>query len=170
MTSPRHGTVVQKVLLHATLKGWRLFKNVVGGGWVGKLTEEYFTTVNHRSEKKIRIIEMMDARMVKFGVLVPSLDPRKTHGGSLDLIGWRTVKITPDMVGKRIAQYMEFDAKTLIYSRMSPDQKNRVKQIKNAGGVTGLFRMTKTGDLQLEEMSDWDVWDQHDDEVKLEEV
>ncbi len=92
MTSPRHGTIVQKVLLHVTLLGWRLFKNAVGSAWHGIVTEEGMVSDNKGNWK---VIELHRAHKITYGL-------RK---GSSDLPGWRTVKITPDMVGERIAQF-----------------------------------------------------------------
>lgn len=148
-----HRTVIKSALIWATKQGWRLCQNVVGGAWVGKLTEEYFTS---GGKKPIKVIEMIHARFIKFGLLTPSAKNGKTHGGTLDLVGWRSVEITPDMVGKRIAQYCEFDAKTPGYNQLSDDQKNRVDQIRMAGGVSGIFRRGPEG-IELEVLSDWKV-------------
>ncbi len=165
--SRSHSATIRYALIEATRRGWRLFLNVVGGGWVGTVTEEYFTTKDNQSERKIRIIEMMNAHFVKFGVLVPSTEKRKgkVHGGSLDLIGWRTVRIRPEHVGKDIAQYMEFDAKTPEYSRMSMDQKNRVKQIRRAGGVAGIFRRSDKG-VEIDVLSEWEIGERQSEQEK----
>ncbi|KKL12616.1 hypothetical protein LCGC14_2534000, partial [marine sediment metagenome] len=86
--------------------------------------------------------------------------------GSLDLIGWRTVRIRPEHVGKDIAQYMEFDAKTLEYSRMSLDQKNRVKQIRRAGGVAGIFRRSDKG-VEIDVLSEWEIGERQSEQEKI---
>jgi hypothetical protein len=48
------------------------------------------------------------------------------------------MKVTPDMVGMTIAQYVEVDAKTPQYKRMSPGQRNRARVIREAGGFAGI--------------------------------
>lgn len=149
-----HKSVVRNALIWATKRGWRLAQNIVGGGWIGTLGEEYMYSTKKGPRKSV---ELYNARFIKFGLLVPSSERGKAHGGTLDLVGWRTVVIGPEMVGKEIAQYLEFDAKTLSYDRMSPDQKNRVEQIRRAGGVTGIFRQKENGEVDIEITSDWDM-------------
>jgi hypothetical protein len=53
--------------------------------------------------------------------------------GSGDLIGWRTLTVTPDMVGKPIAQFLSIEVKTKT-GRVRPDQQNWLDQITTAGG------------------------------------
>lgn len=149
-----HKSVIKNALLWATKRGWRLAQNVVGGGWIGTLGEEYMYSTKKGPRKSV---ELYNARFIKFGLLIPSSERGKIHGGTLDLVGWRTVVITPEMVGKKIAQYLEFDAKTPGYDRMSPDQKNRVKQILSAGGMTGIFRKNGEEEIELEVISDLDM-------------
>ncbi|MEY4327325.1 MAG: hypothetical protein RIS24_3496 [Verrucomicrobiota bacterium] len=50
-----------------------------------------------------------------------------------DLIGWRTVTVTTDMVGKPIAQFLSIEVKTPT-GRVRPDQTNWLEQVNLAGG------------------------------------
>jgi hypothetical protein len=59
--------------------------------------------------------------------------------GSGDLIGWRTVTITPDMVGQSIAQFLSIEVKTPT-GRVRPDQVNWAEQINAAGGLAIIAR------------------------------
>lgn len=68
-------------------------------------------------------------RMVRFGL----------HPGSADLIGWRTVKITPDMVGKSLAVFTSVEVKTQT-GKVRPDQENWQKQVTDAGGLAVVAR------------------------------
>lgn len=59
--------------------------------------------------------------------------------GSADLIGWRTVTITPDMVGRRIAVFTSIEIKTTT-GRITPQQRSWLDAVHRAGGVAGVAR------------------------------
>ena len=59
--------------------------------------------------------------------------------GSSDLIGFKTVKITEDMVGTNIAQFISLEVKTNT-GRISKIQQNWLTLIKNSGGISGVVR------------------------------
>lgn len=55
------------------------------------------------------------------------------HKGSSDFIGWRSVVITPDMIGKRIAQFIGVEIKTPT-GRISPEQQGFLEEVNEWGG------------------------------------
>lgn len=59
--------------------------------------------------------------------------------GSADLIGWRTLVITPDMVGRRIAVFTSLEVKTTT-GRLTPAQHAWLGAVRSAGGVAGVAR------------------------------
>ena len=59
--------------------------------------------------------------------------------GSADLIGWRTVTITPDMVGSRLAVFTSIEVKTPT-GRVRPDQAAWMGAVQAAGGIAGIAR------------------------------
>lgn len=59
--------------------------------------------------------------------------------GSADLIGWRTVTITPDMVGRRLAVFTSIEVKTPT-GRVRPDQTAWLGAVQAAGGIAGIAR------------------------------
>ena len=59
--------------------------------------------------------------------------------GSADLIGWRTVTITPDMVGRRLAVFTRIEVKTPP-GRVRPDQAAWLGAVQAAGGIAGIAR------------------------------
>ena len=59
--------------------------------------------------------------------------------GSADLIGWRTVVVTPDMVGRRIAVFTSIEVKTPT-GRIRPDQQAWLNTVRAAGGIAGIAR------------------------------
>ena len=68
-------------------------------------------------------------RMVQFGLA----------RGSADLIGWRTLVITPDMVGQRIAVFTSIEVKT-ERGRVRPEQHAWLTAVTGAGGIAGIAR------------------------------
>ena len=69
-------------------------------------------------------------RWVQFGVASP--------GGS-DLIGYRSITITPDMVGQRVAVFTAIEIKTAT-GRATPAQKHFIEHIAKAGGIAAIVR------------------------------
>lgn len=59
--------------------------------------------------------------------------------GSSDLIGWTTITITPDMVGKRIATFTAIEVKT-PNGIPSDDQITFVEVVQRAGGIAGFAK------------------------------
>lgn len=54
--------------------------------------------------------------------------------GSSDLIGWRSVIITPDMVGKKVAVFVACEVKT-EKGRLSETQEKFINNVRAAGGI-----------------------------------
>jgi hypothetical protein len=58
--------------------------------------------------------------------------------GSSDLIGYRTVTITPDMVGQQLAVFAAIEVKDR--GAPTPEQLHFIAQVKAAGGLAGVAR------------------------------
>jgi hypothetical protein len=69
-------------------------------------------------------------RFVKFGLFNP---------GGADLIGWKTITITPEMVGQKIAQFVGLEVKSAT-GRIRPEQENFLRVLKASGGLCGVVR------------------------------
>jgi len=126
-----HETVLKLAQMIFSKRGWRLFSNPMGQGFVGKVVEEYESSGGH-------VVTLTHARRLPFGVCNP--------GGS-DGIGWRPVRITKDMIpegGLLMAQFVAVECKTPGYSKASKDQKNFLAQVVRAGGLA--LMATKEGD------------------------
>lgn len=93
----------------------KIFRNNVGMGWIGKSKN-----VNGHV-----IIE--NARPLHAGLCE----------GSSDLIGWTTVEITPDMVGKKLAVFTALEVKT-EGGNVSPKQRNFLEVVRASGGIAGI--------------------------------
>jgi hypothetical protein len=59
--------------------------------------------------------------------------------GSADLIGYRTITITPDMVGQQVAVFTSIEVKTPT-GRIRPEQQAWLDTIQAAGGIAGVAR------------------------------
>lgn len=59
--------------------------------------------------------------------------------GSSDLIGWQTVTITPEMVGKQVAVFVALEVKT-IKGRATDEQKNFINVVNASGGKAAVVR------------------------------
>lgn len=59
--------------------------------------------------------------------------------GSGDLIGWKSVVVTPDMVGQRIAQFVSLEVKA-PRGHSTEDQINWRESAKAAGGIAAEVR------------------------------
>jgi hypothetical protein len=107
------------ILAVGSRKDVRVFRNHVGFGWSGKF----------KRKLPNGDVILTNARPATFG-----LQP-----GSADLIGWRIITITPEMVGRRIAQFLSIEVKD---AKGRPSAAQRVWQsvVSAAGGLAGLVR------------------------------
>lgn len=68
--------------------------------------------------------------------------------GSSDLIGYRSIEITPDMVGQHIAQFVALEVKSPT-GRTTPEQAAFLRLVAEAGGVSGVVRSIEDASKQL---------------------
>lgn len=106
--------IMKGVMIAASKLNCRLYRNNVGLGWVGK--SKLLTTGE-------RVI--YNARPLHAGL----------RTGSHDNIGFVTVKITPEMVGKEIAIFLGVESKTPI-GRESEEQIAFGNIVKSRGGIS----------------------------------
>lgn len=59
--------------------------------------------------------------------------------GSSDLIGFKSVRITPDMVGRTVAVFMAIEVKTTT-GKVTEDQNNFLNFVRSQGGISGVAR------------------------------
>lgn len=118
----------RRVMLAAgKLPGVTLFRNSVGQGWVGKARRL-------RPGETVRAdggeVLITDARPLHAGLFV----------GSGDGIGWRTVTITQDMVGRQVAVFLSVETKVPKTGRMRPEQRTWDENVRRAGGISIIAR------------------------------
>lgn len=108
------------------IKGVRLFRNNTGQGWVGRARRLKPGSV-YRAEGGEVLIQ--NARPLHAGLME----------GSADGIGWRTITITPDMVGQRVAVFLSVEAKYRS-GRLEPAQRTWDRNVREAGGISVVAR------------------------------
>lgn len=59
--------------------------------------------------------------------------------GSADLIGWRTITVTPEMIGTRLAVFTSIEVKTPT-GRLRPEQQAWLGIVRGSGGIAGVAR------------------------------
>jgi hypothetical protein len=69
--------------------------------------------------------------------------------GSADLIGLRTVTITPEMVGQQVAVFTSIEVKTPT-GRATPEQQNWLHMVRRAGGIAGIARSVRDAQQIIE--------------------
>lgn len=107
-----------------------LFRNNTGMGWAGKLIRKY----NNGS------VELADSRPLHAGLCV----------GSSDLIGWTSVIVTPEMVGRTIAIFTAGEVKVFKKgSQASEDQLKFLTLVHNSGGIAKIIRSPEEALVKL---------------------
>jgi hypothetical protein len=107
----------------------RLFRNNVGTGWAGRAK---------RDKSDPSLVHVFGARPLHAGLCV----------GSSDLIGWRSVVITPAMVGQRVAVFVGLEAKT-GGGVLTPEQRAFIQVVQSAGGLAGEVRSLEAARVVL---------------------
>jgi len=87
----RETEVMRRYQITASQNGHRLFRNNVALGWVGKFVKRY----------ENGSVLIGNARPLHAGLCV----------GSGDLVGWKSIEITADMVGQRMGQFWSAEIK-----------------------------------------------------------
>lgn len=110
--------ITKRVMKAVSKVGTRLFRQNTGLAWQGDIIARTRDTIT-----------LGKPRPIHCGLIK----------GSSDLIGWHPVKVTPEMVGKTLAVFTAFEAKTKD-GRPTPEQENFVNVIKQTGGIAGIVR------------------------------
>lgn len=60
--------------------------------------------------------------------------------GSADWIGWQSIVVTPEHVGKRLAVFVGIEAKRAEGGTLQPNQREFIRALSEAGGIAGVAR------------------------------
>lgn len=111
---------MNRAMMAISKHGATVWRNNTGMGWAGK-SIALAPGETYRAKGGERLV--FAARPLKAGLCE----------GSADLIGFKTVTITPDMVGKKVAVFHAWEVKD-GNGRLSPAQKHFLDHINCGGG------------------------------------
>lgn len=131
--------LLHRLMLAFTNIGDRLFRNQVGEGWYGKTR---YVGKGPIFGKPIVTIE--NPRRLVAGLCT----------GSSDLIGWHSIEITPEMVGRRIAVFTAIEGKT-GRTQTTEEQGNFLDAVRAGGGIALLVRDESGIDEAVQAVKDW---------------
>ena len=72
--------------------------------------------------------------------------------GSADLIGWKRVTVTEDMVGTQVAVFLSIEVKTAT-GRLRPEQQQWLDAVQAAGGIAGVARSVSDAETLLRDVA-----------------
>jgi hypothetical protein len=72
--------------------------------------------------------------------------------GSADLIGWRRVTVTPEMVGSTVAVFTSIEVKAPT-GRLRPEQQQWLDAVQAAGGIAGVARSVSDAEALLRDVA-----------------
>lgn len=121
----KESPVLHRVLLACSRGATRLFRMNVGLAWIGvaKKYERTQSVIVHAGDVVIR-----QARPFRAGI-----------EGMSDLVGFTSIVITPEMVGRRAAIYTALECKG-DGGRLRPGQQVFIDNVDEAGGIAGVVR------------------------------
>ena len=112
----------RRLMMALSTAGTRVFRNNVGQAWAG--TAELCRSSPRTVTLYPGDVVIRNARPLHAGLCV----------GSSDLIGWNTVQITPEMVGRKVAAFTAVEVKTTT-GRLTGPQEIFLNTVRSAGGI-----------------------------------
>lgn len=115
--------IMRRIMLAVgAFKNVRIFRNNTGTGWVGERVAQY-------KEKGEAYLVLKNPRPLKTGLCL----------GSSDLIGFVTVTISPEMIGRKVAIFTALEVKTKT-GRATTEQRDFISMVQAFGGLAGIPR------------------------------
>lgn len=119
-------TLLSEIQLLFTKKGHRIFRQNTGTGWAGEFFKPPMETNVRITPRDVLV---RNARPLRAGLCT----------GSSDLIGWQSITITEDMIGKKVAIFTAIEVK-YGSTRTTEEQKRFIESVNNSGGVGKIVR------------------------------
>jgi hypothetical protein len=111
--------IVRQVILSASKRGDRIWRQNSGQGWIGK------------------------SRVNGSTVIIDNARPfHSGFPGWSDTGGYVMITVTPDMVGRKIPVCAQIEVKTAT-GRIRPEQQKFIDHILSVGGIAGVVRSVK---------------------------
>lgn len=128
MSIKKETNIFKLVMLAAhRIQGVRLFRQNVGQAWASPKSFTLKAGQTYRAKGGERVL--MTPYPISFGLIK----------GSGDGIGWRTLTITPDMVGQEIAQFVSVETKT-AKGKPREEQLTWQSNVNKSGGLAIIVR------------------------------
>lgn len=128
--------ILSRALVMAADKGWRMSRNYHSILFTGRVSEEYESSAGH-------VVTLIGARRIRTGLFAP--------GGSGSM-GWQSITITPDMVGKRVAVFTAIDPCQGGIKTLPAQARAFLRSLVNAGGRSYVVSPAGGGVVNMEEM------------------
>jgi hypothetical protein len=112
----KEGLAIKKIMLMYSANGFKVFRNNTGLYWSGK---------NFKAQGGIYL---QNAIRIQGGL----------GTGSPDIIGWKSIDITPEMIGEKVAVFVGIEVKTEGI-KTTKDQELWLAQLKKDGGVAEIL-------------------------------
>lgn len=123
MSNSTETDLVRRIMLAlGKFPGVRVFRNNTGTAWQGNSVYNVPKAMTVNVNKGDVILKQ--GRIVHFGLCK----------GSSDIIGFHSVTVTPEMVGKTVAIFAAVEVKTPT-GKATPEQKNFIAQVNGFGGI-----------------------------------
>ncbi len=136
----RESKIWKMVLLAVhRIQGVRLFRNNTGQAWASPKSFTLKAGQMYRARGGERVL--MTPYPINFGLMK----------GSGDGIGWQSITITPDMVGREIAQFISVETKT-AKGKPTEEQLNWQTQVNKAGGRAMIVRSPEEAERELRQV------------------
>jgi len=123
----RESVLLRRVMLEIGHGPVRAFRNNVGVGWAGRATmcrNMPMTVTLQPGDVVVRGAHPLHAGLCE---------------GSSDIIGWRSVRVLPYMLGRTLAVFMGLEIKSPD-GRIRQSQERFQEEVKSAGGIAGTVR------------------------------
>jgi len=111
-----------------------------------RIQQEIRLAISHGDTKVFRnntgTLKDANGRPVQFGLCK----------GSADLIGWKRVTVTEEMVGTQVAVFTSIEVKTAT-GRLRPEQQQWLDAVQAAGGIAGVARSVSDAEALLRDVA-----------------
>jgi len=135
MSNGEETNILRRIMLRLSGPTMRLFRNNVGVTWAGQATKFSKAGTVHVDAGDVLVKQgrIFHAGLVK---------------GSSDIIGIKSVVITPEMVGKCVAVFTAIEGKTNS-GRATPEQLAFLEMVKKMGGIAFIARNEEEAELLM---------------------
>ncbi len=128
-------TNIQRAVMKACAPhGITAFRNNVGSAWRGQIHRTVGGVVLRCADGSTVTTERGDLLIKR-----PTLVSYGLHKGSSDLIGWKVITVTPEMVGQKLAIFTALEVKA-AKGKATAEQLTFLRAVQAAGGKAHIIK------------------------------